>query len=66
MNPILGKQPNNNDLDLYFLGSLTTQILITDYLDKQLRMPFILSLIGFEIMIIKHNKTNGFTISFNF
>ncbi len=61
-NPILGQRPSNDQVHLYFLGTLAAEIAIAHFLPSSLRKPWLLMWIGISGWSINHNESVGIGI----
>jgi hypothetical protein len=62
-NPILGRYPSTQNVDMFFLGQLIGQYYLFDYLDES-RLMFMAGLTINRISVINHNVNIGVKIRF--
>lgn len=63
-NPILGRNPSQNDVDIYFLATTLLHTSIAYYLPKEYRRIWQCFWIGIETGCVRHNINAGIRIHF--
>lgn len=63
-NPILGKYPSQNEVDIYFLSTAIVHAGIAYYLPKKYRRYWQYIFIGIQAGCVGHNYNTGIRISF--
>ena len=63
-NPILGKFPSTQKIDLYFIGVMIGNYYFADWLGSSDRKFFLIISSGLEAMTVKHNIGIGWKLAF--
>lgn len=63
-NPILGRHPSKQKVDLYFAGTIVGNYLIADALPSRYRKLWLGGVLAIELLLVAHNKHIG--IKFHF
>lgn len=64
LNPILGKYPSQNEVDLYFASTAIAHTIIAYYLPKKYRRIWQCVFIGIQAGCVGHNINAGINIHF--